>query len=49
MGDAVTEACRLGLIRKYTMTAGGSERWLGTMDGPFSRGEYERQTGRDNI
>ena len=49
MGDAITEACRLGLIRKYTMTAGGSERWLGTMDGPFSRGEYERQTGRDNI
>ena len=49
MGDAITEACRLGLIRKYTMTTGGSERWLGTMDGPFSRGEYERQTGRDNI
>ena len=49
IGEAVTEACRLGLIRKYTMTAGGSERWLGTMDGPFSRGEYERQTGRDNI
>ena len=49
MGEAVTEACRLGLIRKYTMTTGGSERWLGTMDGPFSRGEYERQTGRDNI
>ena len=49
IGDAITEACRLGLIRKYTMTTGGSERWLGTMDGPFSRGEYERQTGRDNI
>jgi len=49
IGEAVTEACRLGLIRKYTMTTGGSERWLGTMDGPFSRGEYERQTGRDNI
>ena len=47
--SAVTDACEAGLIRKYTMTAGGSEKWLGTMDGPLSRGEYERETGRDNI
>jgi len=46
---AVTQACEAGLIRKYTLTAGGSEKWLGTMDGPLAHGEYERQTGRDNI
>jgi len=39
----------MGLIRKYTLSLGGPEKWLGTMDGPFSRGEYERQTGRDNL
>ena len=45
----VTQAMEMGLIRKYALSLGGSEKWLGTMDGPFSRGEYERQTGRDNI
>jgi len=47
--QAITDALEMGLIRKYTLSLGGSEKWLGTMDGPFSRGEYERQTGRDNI
>ena len=45
----ITQALEMGLIRKYALSLGGSEKWLGTMDGPFSRGEYERQTGRDNI
>ena len=47
--SAVTKAMEMGLIRKYTLSLGGPEKWLGTMDGPFSRGEYERQTGRDNL
>jgi len=47
--SAVTKAMEMGLIRKYTLSLGGSDKWLGTMDGPFSRGEYERQTGRDNL
>jgi hypothetical protein len=45
----IIQALEMGLIRKYALSLGGSEKWLGTMDGPFSRGEYERQTGRDNI
>jgi 1-aminocyclopropane-1-carboxylate deaminase/D-cysteine desulfhydrase-like pyridoxal-dependent ACC family enzyme len=45
---AITAATSAGLIRKHADT-GGSEKWLGTMDGPLARGEYERQTGRDNI
>ena len=46
---AITSAISAGLIRRYTLTAGGTEKWLGAMDGPLARGEYERQTGRDNI
>tara|TARA_R100001244_G_scaffold118427_1_gene88170 strand:+ start:1910 stop:4111 length:2202 start_codon:yes stop_codon:yes gene_type:complete len=42
--NAVTKACADGLMRKYSMTSSGSERWLGTIDGPMSRGEYERDT-----
>ena len=45
----ITQALEMGLIRKYALSLGGSEKWLGTMDGPLSRGEYERETGRDNI
>jgi 5S rRNA maturation endonuclease (ribonuclease M5) len=46
---AITAATSAGLIRKYALSTGGSEKWLGTMDGPLARGEYERQTGRDNM
>ena len=46
---AVTEALAMGMIRKYALSTGGDERWLGVMDGSLARGEYERQTGRDNI
>jgi len=47
--ELVTKAMNQGMIRKYALTTSGTEQWLGTMDGPLSRGEYERQTGRDNI
>jgi hypothetical protein len=46
---AITAATSAGLIRKYALSTGGSEKWLGTMNGPLANGEYERQTGRDNI
>ena len=45
----VTKAMEQGMIRKYALTTSGEEKWLGTMDGPLARGEYERQTGRDNV
>ena len=47
--ELVTKAMEQGMIRKYALTTSGEEKWLGTMDGPLARGEYERQTGRDNI
>jgi hypothetical protein len=47
--ELVTKAMEQGMIRKYALTTSGTEQWLGTMDGPLARGEYERQTGRDNI
>ncbi len=46
---SVTDALEMGMIRKYALSTGGDERWLGVMDGSLARGEYERQTGRDNI
>ena len=49
INNSIIKALEMGLIRKYALSLGGPEKWLGTMDGPFSRGEYERQTGRDNI
>ena len=45
----VTKAMEQGMIRKYALATSGEEKWLGTMDGPLARGEYERQTGRDNV
>ena len=47
--NLVTTAMEQGMIRKYALTTSGEEKWLGTMDGPLARGEYERQTGRDNV
>ena len=49
INNSIIKALEMGLIRKYALSLGGPEKWLGTMDGSFSRGEYERQTGRDNI
>jgi len=39
--DAISKACELGMIRKYALGGSRSEKWLGTMDGPMSLGEYE--------
>ena len=36
-------------INKYSFTTSGGRKWLGTMSGVMSRGEYEATTARDNI
>ena len=38
-----------GRIDKFQLTATGGRVWLGAVDGPMSRGEYEAVTARDNI
>jgi hypothetical protein len=38
-----------GRISKYSFTTSGGRKWLGTMSGVMSRGEYEATTARDNI
>ena len=38
-----------GRIDKFQLTATGGRVWLGGIDGPMSRGEYEAVTARDNI
>ena len=36
-------------IDKFQLTATGGRVWLGAIDGPMSRGEYEAVTARDNV
>lgn len=36
-------------IDKFQLTATGGKIWLGAIDGPMARGEYEAVTGRDNV
>ena len=36
-------------IDKFQLTTTGGKVWLGAVDGPMNRGEYEAVTGRDNI
>ena len=38
-----------GRIDKFQLTATGGRVWLGAVDGPMSRGEYEAVTARDNV
>ena len=38
-----------GRIDKFQLTPTGGRVWLGSVDGPMSRGEYEATTARDNI
>jgi hypothetical protein len=38
-----------GRIDKFQLTATGGRVWLGAVEGPMSRGEYEATTARDNI
>ena len=36
-------------IAKYSFTITGGRKWLGTLSGSMSRGQYEATTARDNI
>ena len=45
----VRELIVSGRINKYSFTTSGGRKWLGTMSGVMSRGEYEATTARDNI
>lgn len=36
-------------IEKFSFSTTGGRKWLGTVDGVMSRGEYEARTARDNI
>jgi hypothetical protein len=36
-------------IEKYSFSTSGGRKWLGTVNGVMSRGEYEAVTARDNI
>ena len=36
-------------INKFQLTVTGGKIWLGDVNGPMSRGEYEAVTGRDNV
>ncbi len=38
-----------GRIDKFQLTPTGGRIWLGSVEGPMSRGEYEATTARDNI
>jgi hypothetical protein len=38
-----------GRIDKFQLTPTGGRVWLGAVNGPMSRGEYEATTARDNI
>ena len=43
--ELITEA----RVDKYSFSTAGGRKWLGTMDGSMSRGEYEATTARDNV
>lgn len=43
--DLITER----RIEKYSFTTTGGRKWLGTVNGVMSRGEYEATTARDNV
>ena len=36
-------------IDKFSFSTAGGRKWLGTTNGPMSRGEYQATTARDNI
>jgi len=36
-------------IEKFRFTTTGGQKWLGTVNGVMSRGEYEAVTARDNV
>ena len=45
----VRELIQEGRLAKYSFSASGGRKWLGTIDGDMSRGEYEATTARDNV
>ena len=44
----VRELIQTRRIAKYSFTATGGSKWLGTTNGPMSNGEYRAVTARDN-
>jgi len=36
-------------IEKYSFSTSVGRKWLGTVNGVMSRGEYEARTARDNV
>jgi 5S rRNA maturation endonuclease (ribonuclease M5) len=45
----VRELIQEGRLAKYSFSTSGGRKWLGTIDGDMSRGEYEATTARDNV
>ena len=45
----VRELIREARIGKYSFSTSGGRKWLGTVDGVMSRGEYEASTATDNV
>jgi hypothetical protein len=45
----VRDLQQAGRIDKFQLTASGGKVWLGAVNGPMSRGEYEPVTARDNV
>ena len=45
----VRELIQEGRLAKYSFSTSGGRKWLGTIDGAMSRGEYEATTARDNV
>ena len=45
----VRDLIQEGRLAKYSFSTSGGRKWLGTIDGDMSRGEYEATTARDNV
>jgi len=43
--EAVKKACEMGQIRKYALGGSRTEKWLGTLDGSMSIGDYQHERG----
>jgi 5S rRNA maturation endonuclease (ribonuclease M5) len=43
--SAIQKACELGQIRKYALGGSRTEKWLGTLDGSMSIGDYQHERG----
>jgi len=45
----VRELITEGRIDKFSFSTAGGRKWLGTVNGLMSRGEYEATTATDNV